>query len=266
MLNNMETEGNALPDFPGATIVYEVIRMHNGVFLFLDDHIDRIISSAELKNLSPIPDKCELINILKKTAEINKEQNGNIKLLVAFSGKNCSLTAGFIPHSYPSESDYKNGMRVVSMPAERTDPNAKIVNPILKKKVDKILSDKSIYEIAYINPEGCITEGSRSNLFFLKGNQIFTAPESMVLKGVTRKYVIEACKNAGLEVVENAITLSQSKDMDAVLITGTSPKVLPVSCLDDFKYNTQSEIINKIIINYQYLFDSYIEQHQQQLA
>jgi branched-chain amino acid aminotransferase len=266
MLNNMETEGNELPDFPGATIVYEVIRLSNGVFLFLDDHIDRIIASAELKNLSSTPQKCELFNILKKTVEINKEQNGNVKLLVAFSGKTCSLTAGFIHHSYPTASDYKSGVHVASMVAERTDPNAKIINPLLKQKVDKVLADKSIYEVAYVNSQGIITEGSRSNLFFIKGKQLFTAPENLVLKGVTRKYVIEACKKAGLELVEEAVSLQKSTEMDALLITGTSPKVLPVSSLDDHSYNTQIEVIEKIIIEYQKIFDNYIQSNLKQLA
>jgi len=266
MLNNTEIEGNELPDFPGATIVYEVIRLHKGIFLFLDDHIDRIISSAELKKLSPIPEKCDLLNIIKKTVEINKEENGNVKLLVAFSGTNCSLTAGFIHHSYPNASDYKTGVCIQSMEAERPDPNAKIINPLLKQKVDKILKDKNIYEVAYVNHDGLITEGSRSNLFFIKKDKIFTAPENMVLKGVTRKYVIEACIKAGYEVIEQAISVEKYKEMDALLITGTSPKVLPASTLNDKLYKTDLESIKNIINEYQVIFDCYIDSHQHQLV
>lgn len=266
MLNDVESEGNELPDFPGATIVYEVIRLHNGVFLFLDDHIDRLFASAELKSFSSVPDKCELYTILKKTVDINKEKNGNVKLIAAFSGKTYSLAAGFISHKYPSELDYKSGVRARTMLAERSDPNAKVLNVILKKKVDKILEDNSIYEVVYVNSEDLITEGSRSNLFFIKGKTVFTAPSSLVLKGVTRKYVIEACKNAGLELVEKAISIEQATEMDALLITGTSPKVLPVSYLNNHAYITQSELIDKIIFEYENIFNHYIEAQEHQLV
>ena len=77
---------------------------------------------------------------------------------------------------------------------------------------------------------------------------------------------MKLAKNAGLELVEEAVSLQKSTEMDALLITGTSPKVLPVSSLDDHSYNTQIEVIEKIIVEYQKIFDNYIQSNLKQLA
>ena len=45
-----------------------------------------------------------------------------------------------------------------------------------------------------------ITEGSRSNIFFLKDETLVTAPDNAVLNGITRKHILEICR-------ENSIRL-----------------------------------------------------------
>ena len=51
-------------------------------------------------------------------------------------------------------------------------------------------SDKMLYEVLLVNRDGVITEGSRSNVFFIKSGEVYTPPTDAVLPGVTRTMII----------------------------------------------------------------------------
>jgi branched-chain amino acid aminotransferase len=265
VLDGNVLEGNEFPDFPGATIVYEVIRLTDGVFLFLDDHLDRFFESFALKKLNPQPAREEIIEILRKVLEINNTRTGNVKLIAAFGSNNCKLMAGFVPHCYPTEQMYEEGVETVSLTALRPDPNAKILHSDLSAKVADTLKSTRAYEVVYIDDKGFITEGSKSNLFFIRGNDVFTAPANKVLKGITRKYVIQACEAAGLNVREEAVAFNQIGHFESMLITGTSPKVLPARTLNSHIFATQSKTVQHIMEEYRCIFDSYIAENKSYL-
>jgi len=265
VLDGNVLEGNEFPDFPGATIVYEVIRLTDGIFLFLDDHLDRFFESFSLKKLNPQPTRKEAIEILRKVLEINNTKNGNVKLIAAFGSKNYKLMAGFIPHSYPTEQLYEEGVETVSLSALRPDPNAKIMYADLNAKVADALKSTRAYEVIYVDDQGFITEGSKCNLFFVKGKEVFTAPANKVLKGITRKYVILACEAAGLKVREESVAFNQIKHFESMLITSTSSKVLPARTLNSHIFATQSKTVTHIIEEYRCIFESYLTENKNQL-
>ncbi|WP_443110713.1 aminotransferase class IV [Caloramator sp. mosi_1] len=95
-----------------------------------------------------------------------------------------------------------------------------------------------------------ITEGSRSNIFFIKGSKLYTAPKEDVLVGITRIKVIEIANKLGFEVVEDKIKVSQISEFEACFLTGTSPKVLPISYIDSYAYNVNNDILRNIMREY----------------
>ena len=114
-----------------------------------------------------------------------------------------------------------------------------------------------------VDRQGNVSEGGRSNLFMLKGHIIYTAPGDKVLKGITRQMVFAACRNRGYQVVEKEISLQEMLNMDAIFISGTSPKVLPVSQVDDQRIDSGSNaIIRDIMAGYDAIINEYIDSHQ----
>ncbi len=114
-----------------------------------------------------------------------------------------------------------------------------------------------------VDRQGNVSEGGRSNLFMLKGDIIYTAPGDKVLKGITRQMVFAACHNRGYQVVEKEISLQEMLNMDAIFISGTSPKVLPVSQVDDQRIDSGSNaIIRDIMAGYDAIINEYINSHQ----
>ena len=92
---------------------------------------------------------------------------------------------------------------------------------------------KGGYEALLVNENNLITEGSRSNIFFLRNNILFTAPDNMILNGITRKYILEICSENNITVKYEPVNADEISDYDAVFMTGTSPMVLPFNRIDD---------------------------------
>jgi branched-chain amino acid aminotransferase len=247
IFNQQIIKSDALVKSSEGTLVYEVIRLIDGKFLFLDDHLDRMLNSIQIKYLQPIPTKEEIRSMLKMLLQANAVGIGNVKINAVYNNSSLNISAFYIPHSYPSATMYSQGVSTVSLIAQRPDPNAKVYYPALKQKVTEVMQSTSSYEVVYLNENQEILEGSRSNLFILKDNKAYTAPVEFVLAGITRKYVIEAFQNIGIEVIEKSIKSNELTSNDSLLITGTSPKILPVNTLDKLSLNIHNEIIKKSI-------------------
>ncbi|NPA34556.1 MAG: hypothetical protein GXO48_06495 [Chlorobi bacterium] len=82
---------------------------------------------------------------------------------------------------------------------------------------------------------GNVLETPRSNIFFVKDNALITAGNN-VLKGITRKLVIEIAQERGLEIIERDVPLNSISDMDGAFITGTTKPIVPVRQIDDVGY------------------------------
>lgn len=115
-----------------------------------------------------------------------------------------------------------------------------------------------MYEVLLLNDRKQITEGSRSNVFFLdKDNCLITPPEQDILPGITRKYVLEICKQKELEVIHRPIHLEELSEMKACFISGTSPKILPVWQVDGFQFKADHPELKMIMDE----FEGIIIQH-----
>jgi D-alanine transaminase len=77
-----------------------------------------------------------------------------------------------------------------------------------------------------------ITEGASSNFFVVQEGRLVTAPEEMVLPGVTRALVLDMARKSSLPSEERRVYLSEQKAWDEAFITSTSRKVLPVTRVD----------------------------------
>ena len=94
-------------------------------------------------------------------------------------------------------------------------------------------AQKGCAEAIFVDDAGLITEGAGSAFFAVFGQTLQTAPlTANILPSVTRKFVIEAGKNIGLEVVEKSLTLQQARDADELFIAVTTKDIVPVVKFD----------------------------------
>ncbi|HSW67521.1 MAG TPA: aminotransferase class IV, partial [Bacteroidales bacterium] len=146
----------------------------------------------------------------------------------------------------PSPSQFKNGVAIKIFNAERPNPNAKIMDTLLRRATERIKTDEDVNEVLLVDQYGYITEGSRSNVFFVEGDSIVTPPLHQILEGVTRKQVLELCKSAQIPVVERLVHISALSQIVGLFLTGTSRRVLPVNRIDNIKIHVNHPIVRQL--------------------
>jgi branched-chain amino acid aminotransferase len=233
--------------------IYEVLRVESGVPLFIEDHLDRFYHSATLarKAIRFTPDQIKRF-ILELIRE-NQVFSGNILL----SCKE-NLKAFFIPHKYPDSQWYEAGVPCGILKAERENPNAKVFQTPVRQQADELMEKENLYEVLLVDHFNRVTEGSRSNVFFVKNDSLVTPPANEVLLGITRQKTILLAKTNGIQVLEQEVTLDALPHFQAAFITGTSPKILPVAQIGKCRFDPQNQLVQQLREKYDELISDYI--------
>jgi len=244
---------------PDIIQLYEVIRIVDGIPVFLEDHLNRLYHSAQLTCMDQLPDPVSLKAMIKEYISTQKRDAGNIKLSFSFidSASEPQSELNFIPHYYPSDEEYTNGVKVGLLKAVRPIPHAKVQNSGIRERANQSISDNHLFEVLLIDSEGNITEGSRSNVFFIKNQTLYSSPVAKILEGITRIKIMQICETAGIRVIESAIPASTLDQFEAAFLTGTSPNVLPISSIEKIEFKTDLPLLLRM----QELYDKMVEDY-----
>ena len=235
------------------------LRVINGKPIFLENHLKRMKNSFELINEEFTLSYEEISMKINDLIKTENKSEGNIKITYGVNEK--ILRIFFIEHSYPSYEMYENGVKTILYFGERENPNAKIVNENFREKVNSEIKDKNAYEAILVDKNGYITEGSKSNIFMVKDNELLTSPIKAVLPGVTRGEIIKIAEKLGIKIKEVEYKYSDIDKLDGMFISGTSPKILPIKEVNDISLNPNNNIIRKLMIEYDNEINEYIKNH-----
>lgn len=235
--NSMVYEGDS---------IYEVIRLTKGSPVFFHDHMDRLIHSVKLQGKESLASLFDLRKDIIRLVRSDKKKEANLKIVFNYNQGLTSYVLYFIEPIYPTKEQYRSGVKGISFFAERKDPKSKVINHKLRSSIyHKLILDGG-YEALLVNSDNLITEGSRSNIFFLRGDTLITAPDNVILNGITRKHILEICRDRNIKVEFYCINYNDLSSFDAVFMTGTSPTVLPFYCIDDLYYNVKNSLIGML--------------------
>jgi branched-chain amino acid aminotransferase len=237
--------------------IYEVLRIMNGVPLFLEDHMERFYRSAKLAGKTIQYTITDISTFLAELIEKNQATEGNV--LISY---NIHLKAFFIRHKYPTPEMYGQGVTCGILKAERKNPNAKIFQSPVRQQADKMIAENGFYEVILVDHDGFVTEGSRSNVCFVKNGQLFTSPGNQVLLGITRQKTLEIAKKLHIEWVEEPIQLTHIGSFDGAFVTGTSPKILPICQIEETHFDPHNMTVRKLMKRYDEMILEYIEKNK----
>jgi branched-chain amino acid aminotransferase len=211
--------------------VYEVIKLIEGVPLFFEDHMARMQRSAVLLGA----------DIEKPTrqvrAEINElvEKNGcadiNVKLVWYPEKEGSIFLTYFVRQDFPGDGAYRRGAHIILYDGERRNPQIKAVKTSYRERVRAVREAAGAYEALLVDDKGFISEGTRSNLFFLIDHQLCTPPSDAVLLGVTRQHVMALCRVLAIDVQEKMLPKDNLNRIEAAFITGTTIDILPIGSI-----------------------------------
>ncbi|MFN8239201.1 MAG: aminotransferase class IV [Bacteroidales bacterium] len=221
--------------------VYEVVRWYRGFFYDMDGHLARL-----KRSLGELKIEWQQVDTFPAIAEglIKKNELAGSPSLVYLQ-----VTRGAAPRTHtfpdppvsptvyafakgfkPESAGYENGMPVMlkdDIRWSRCDIKsvALLPNTISFQEAKENGFGECIFE-----KNGVITEGSHSNIFFVRNNTIYTHPvTNNILPGITRKNAIRVALEAGLEVNETAIRVEEIESLDEAFITNTSAEITPVT-------------------------------------
>ena len=253
------TKGFDPTEITRTTSVYEVIRVIKGVPLFLEEHLKRLNKSINLLNFEFPIDVKDMEAQIHRLIDINRCYDYNVKIIVNnLESVSPNIFIFFVASSYPSKDLYQRGVHTILYTGERDNPNAKVVSKDFREQVTDARKKANAYEALLVNKNQQITEGSRSNVFFVKNNKVYTASGEKVLMGITRSRIIQLCKDLRIPLEETQISTEFLEECDGLFITGTSPKVLPIATVDEKSYDS---INNPVIIQIKESYDALIENY-----
>jgi len=253
--NSVDVSGS-IPDMSADTY-YEVVRLIDGKLLFLPDHLDRLQQSFSGSGAA-YPGNQRVIENLNLLIQENPFKKGNIRICLQNSNGNTPLLlCYFIPYFYPDTEMYKKGVKLRIYPHVRPNPGRKKWDDHFRNSVSRYILEQGVYEAALINSQNQITEGSRSNIFYIDRNgSLVTVPAKSVLPGITRKYVMEIAAGEGILIEERTISKDALDSLVSVFISGTSPKVLPVKQIDDFCFDVDHPLLRLLMDEFEQLIQS----------
>ena len=216
-----------------AKSIYEVIKLIGGIPLYFEDHIDRLRLSAEHLGIEITKSTADIRDEIALLVEKNRLENINVKLVFTHRNEMSVFLTYFVRQDFPKASDYKKGTRTILYAGERKDPHLKTIESSYRERVRNLRQDAGAYEALLVNENGFISEGTRSNLFFLKNDQLFTPPSGEALLGVTRRHVLKVCSKLGIAVKEQLLHQDDLGLLQGAFITGTTIDVLPIGHIDD---------------------------------
>ncbi len=237
---------------------YEVIRLVQGVPLFWEDHMTRLTRSVAGEISIPGSLYDESMALIRK----NGLKEANLRLILTADTRIIHLT----PSYYPDEAMIREGVPTGILVWERIDPNTKVIRSDYKSAVAERFAQPgpygSCFELLLADHQGYLTEGSRSNLFFIRGNQVLTPPDDRVLKGITRQYIVQAIAEAGLSLQIGMLTFKDlQKDPAITAFISASPiDLLPVKAVDSLLMASAQDCgFQSIRAAYMKIVDAYIQ-------
>jgi branched-chain amino acid aminotransferase len=236
---------------------YEVVRITRSIPLFWEDHMARLAASVNGSIAIPPALYEESIALIAA----NGLPEANLRIVLTSEQHVVHLTKSY----YPSKASRQIGVPTGILAWERVNPNTKIILGDYKTAVAERFARTGpfgrCFELLLADRDGCLTEGSRSNLFFIRQDQVLSAPDDRILLGITRKYVRQAIEAAGLSYREEMLTLEAIRHggCEAAFLTGSPIDVLPICAIEDIELTSGTHPgMRRLMAAYDQIVDGYV--------
>jgi branched-subunit amino acid aminotransferase/4-amino-4-deoxychorismate lyase len=250
---------DSLPDM-GKEGVYETIRTYSkneARHLFhLNDHLTRLDQSALTLGFTP----WRSTNDIRKELETIVSQShllGNLKVKLIVTRTEVYYILTTIT---PNELIYTQGVSVVTVEGVRETPQAKSLDNTVCTQAFTQAQKNNCHDALLINPQTHnITEGSRSNIFIIKDGELIT-PGTGMLRGVTRKIVLDLARKQELTVKMQPLSQQSLLEADEVFLTQTSRGIVPVTGVDNkpVSNGTVGPLTTQLITSYSNFITAWI--------
>ena len=246
--------------------VWSGIRLHNGKLLFLREHLQRLYDDAKAIALKIHISKKELTKNIFQTIKKNKMLSDvHIRLIISRGLKSTPYqdpsftisnpTIVIIPeYKKPDDKLYKKGLILKTVTTIRGPKN--VQDPVLNtlSKLNCILAcieakKNNADEALMHDINGNIATNNSTHFFYIKDNKVYTSTGNYCVKGITRKNVIDICKDNKIKIYQKNFKLKDVMKADEAFVTGTFANIIPVKKINNKKFSIKKSNLTFVIRN-----------------
>ncbi len=227
----------------GGDAVWEGLRIYRGRIAELDGHLARLQDSARALAFENVPTSDEVRAAIVETLEANgMRDDAHIRLTLTRGEK---ITSGMNPRFNQSGctlivlAEWKppvysdDGIRVITASTRRNTPqclDSKIHhNNLLNNILAAIEGNVAGVDAAImLDVNGFVSETNDTNLFLVRAGTVLTPHADSCLPGLTRKMILDICRQQDIPAVERNLSLTELYTADEVFTSGTMGELSPV--------------------------------------
>jgi branched-chain amino acid aminotransferase len=229
--------------------MWEGLRLHDGVWAFLDEHLDRLFESCKAVSLDIGMDRAGVRAALEETARANgMTTDAHARLMLTRGVKvkpfqHPSLSRSgptmviIMEHSRPAGAVQAKGVRLATVPQVRGLPMSQDAKYNSHSKLNCVIAclqaeQAGADEALMLDPHGFVNTTNACNFFIVRKGEVWTSTGDYCMNGVTRQKVIDICRADGIPVFERNFSLVQAYGADEAFLTGTFGAQTPVASID----------------------------------
>ncbi len=229
--------------------VWEGLRIHGGVFTFLEEHLDRLFEGAVAIDLDIGMGRQAVGQALYETVRANDmTDDAHVRLMVTRGRKKAPFqdprlsifgaTVVIIPEfKRAGEETVRRGLRLHTVPVVRGLPMTQDPKLNSHSKLNCIVAlihalKAGADEALMLDVHGFVNTTNATNFFIARKGEVWTSTGDYCMNGITRRKVIELCRENDIAVFERNFSLVDAYGADEAFVTGTFGGLTPVVEID----------------------------------
>jgi D-alanine transaminase/branched-chain amino acid aminotransferase len=216
--------------------IFDFFRVRDNVPLFVEDHLDRFIRSANIMHLTAPYSKEKLQAILRDLLKENNMPHSGIRMI---------LTGGYSPDAYQPvtpnfiimqsplmipDTTTPKSISIITHEFVRDIPEAKTINYTMGIWLQKKLTEQQADDVLY-HTNGIVTEFPRCNFFIVNQDNTIITPDKNALKGVTRKRILELGAKQ-FQIMEGTVTLDDIAQAKEAFLSSSTKRIQAIEKID----------------------------------
>jgi len=226
--------------------VWEGLRLYDGCWAFLDEHLDRLFGAAKAIDLDIGMDRDGVRAALLETQAANgMTTDAHARLMVTRGPKTRPFQHPSLSQQGPtfviimehSKPKIPRPINLATVPHLRGLPMTQDPKLNSHSKLNCILAciaaeKAGADEGLMLDINGFVNTTNACNFFIVKKGEVWTSTGDYCMNGITRQKVIDVCKAEGIPVCERNYSLVDTYDADEAFLTGTFGAQTPVGKID----------------------------------
>ncbi|KQI73589.1 aminotransferase class IV [Loktanella sp. 5RATIMAR09] len=226
--------------------VWEGLRLYDGKWAFMDEHLDRLFEAAKAIDLDIGMDRKGVVSALLETQKANgMTTDAHARLMVTRGVKVRPFQHPGLSQSGPtfviimehSRPKIPRPITLATVPHQRGLPMTQDPKLNSHSKLNCILAciaaqKAGADEALMLDVHGFVNTTNACNFFIVKKGAVWTSTGDYCMNGITRQKVIDLCRANQIPVFERNYSLVDTYAADEAFLTGTFGAQTPVSTID----------------------------------